>query len=215
LVFANNFNGQAADLCGFKYHKILRKFFMYDTAQLLAQLHQQTERHLQIAIGKWQSLPEAALTQKPAPDKWSAAQCLEHLNIYGRHYLPAMEKGMQSALQHGGKPARHFRSGWLGAYFTKIMLPEKNGNLKVRMKAPKQAEPAPNPDPHQMLAEFIAQQEHLVQLLDRAAQADLNRIRIPTSLSSLLRLKLGDTLLFYTAHLERHVLQAERACGGR
>ena len=29
------------------------------------------------------------LVQQPAPDKWSVAQAIEHLNTYGRYYLPA------------------------------------------------------------------------------------------------------------------------------
>jgi hypothetical protein len=33
----------------------------------------------------------------------------------------------------------------------------------------------------------------------------------PTSLSPLIRMRLGDTFAFVIAHLERHVLQAEQA----
>ena len=79
------------------------------------------------------------------------------------------------------------------------------------MKSPKNAVPAQHPDPRAMLAEFIDQQETMLKLLDAAASVNLNRVRIPISIAPWLRLKLGDTFLFMTAHIERHLLQAERA----
>ncbi len=184
---------------------------MPHTAQLLESLHQQTETLLQKAIGEWQMLPPEVLSAQPSPTQWSVAQCLEHLNIYGRYYLPAIEKAIQKARQNGAVPAREFHSGWLGNYFTNLMLPQSDGKLKSKMKAPKNAVPAAYPDARAMLAEFIDQQETMLRLLDAAASVNLNQIRIPISIMPWLRLKLGDTFSFVIAHIERHVLQAERA----
>ncbi|HRI59277.1 MAG TPA: DinB family protein [Saprospiraceae bacterium] len=183
----------------------------HHTAQLLESLHQQTEQFLRKAIGEWQMLPPEALAAQPSPAQWSAAQCLEHLNIYGRYYLPAIEKAIQEAQQKGSHSAEHFNPGWLGDYFAKLMRPKPDGHLKSKMKAPKNAVPSANPDPRAMLAEFIDQQEKLLQLLAAAGTVNLNRVRIPISIAPWLRLKLGDTFLFFTAHIERHLLQAERA----
>lgn len=181
------------------------------TTQLLESLHHQTEQFLQKAIAEWQMLPPEVLAAKPSPDQWSAAQCLEHLNIYGRYYLPAIEKAIQAAQQKGSHPAEDFSSGWLGDYFAKLMRPKPGGLLKSKMKAPKNAVPSADPDPHTMLAEFIDQQETMLRLLTAAATVNLNTLRIPISIAPWLRLKLGDTFLFLTAHIERHLLQAERA----
>ena len=182
----------------------------HHTAQLLENLTRQTEGFLQKAVSEWQMLDPEELTAKPSPDKWSAAQCLEHLNIYGRHYLPAIEKAIREAKQRGSRPAPAFHPGWIGAYFTKLMLPQPDGSIKTNMKAPKNAVPAHHPDPRAMLAEFIDQQEVLIKLLGEAASVNLNKARVPISLSPWIRLKLGDTFLFLTAHIKRHVLQAER-----
>jgi len=181
------------------------------TAQLLENLHQQTEQFLQKAVGEWQMLPPETLAAKPSPEQWSAAQCLEHLNIYGRYYLPAIEKAIQEAKRKGSSATDSFTSGWLGDYFAKLMRPKPGGQLKSKMKAPKNAVPAANPDPRAMLAEFIDQQETLLKLLSAATAVNLNQVRIPISIAPWLRLKLGDTFLFLTAHIERHLLQAERA----
>jgi DinB superfamily len=184
---------------------------MQTTTDFLDQLRERTERILQQAIGEWQMLAPTILHAAPAPQQWSAAQCLEHLNIYGRHYLPAIQIAIEAGKRRGISPAALYRSGWLGQWFTNLMLPQPDGQLKSKMKAPKNAIPAAQPDARAMLAEFIEQQETLLALIDAAAMVNLNTLRVPTSLSPMLRLKLGDTFAFVIAHNERHVLQIGRA----
>ena len=179
---------------------------MYQTNVLLDNLYQKTESFLEKAVQNWQLLSDEQLNKQPAPDSWSAAQCLEHLNIYGRHYLPEIEK----AIEKSGKSAETFKSGWLGDYFYRLMLPNTEGSLKSKMNAPKNAIPPVKLDSRAVLAEFIAQQERLLQLIDRARSVNIGALRVPISLSKWIRLKLGDTFLFLTAHLERHILQIER-----
>lgn len=179
--------------------------------ELLDQLHERTENILQKAVSEWQMLPSEQWAFQPAPNAWSAAQCLEHLNIYGRHYLPVIEKAIQTGKSQGSTPARIFCSGWLGAYFTRLMQPRPDGSLPGKMNAPKNAIPAPQPDARAMLAEFIDQQETMLRLLRLAEAVNLNTLRVPISLTPWIRLKLGDTFGFVIAHMERHVLQAERA----
>lgn len=184
---------------------------MYPTTQLLDNLTAQTEVHLQKAIADWQMLAPELLASTPAAGKWSAAQCLEHLNIYGRFYLPAIETAIVRARAKGPTPAAQFNPGWLGGRFTKMMLPGPDGLVKSRMNSPKNAIPTAQPDPRAMLAEFIEQRERIIVLLAAAADVNLNTIRVPISLTPLVKLKLGDVFLFVTAHDFRHVLQAERA----
>lgn len=187
---------------------------MVNTPQYLEDLQAQTERLLQKAVREWQMLSPEQLSFHPAPGAWSAAQCLEHLNIYGRHYLPAIEKAIQEGKKQGSKPAAFVQSGWLGAYFTQLMQPQQGGILKSKMQSPKNAVPAAQPDPQRMLAEFIDQQEKMLELLREAAAVNLNTLRAPISLTPWIRLKLGDTFGFVLAHIERHVLQADRAITG-
>lgn len=182
---------------------------MYQTTQFLEDLQSQTEALLQQAISEWQMLPSTVLAQQPAPGQWSAAQCLEHLNYYSRYYLPAIEKAIVT-----GKSTRTsatFQAGWLGAYFTKLMLPQANGALKSKMQAPKNAVPSEAPDPRAVLAEFIDHQETLLKLLDQAAAVNIGRLRVPISIAPWIRLKLGDTFAFLIAHEQRHAVQLMRA----
>jgi DinB superfamily len=201
LVFTNFYFGISLDLCE-KFKK------MYQTTVLLDNLYQKTESFLEKAVREWQLLPAEQLNRQPAPNAWSAAQCLEHLNVYGRYYLPELKKAIADAKK---QPSSTYQSGWLGDYFYRLMLPNTVGSLKSKMKAPKNAIPPVELDSAAVIAEFIEQQEQLLQLIDQARAVNLASMRIPISLTKLIRLKLGDTFLFVIAHNERHILQAERA----
>lgn len=172
--------------------------------QLLADL----EAAVQQTIDQVRSLTATEtdlLNKQPGYRKWSGAQVLEHLNIYNRAYLPGLEKRMIPA---SGKQAE-FKSGWLGNYFTKVMQPGADGTVGNKMSAPRDARPGEQQNAEQVVKEFIAGQQHLLQLLGKAKTADLD-IRIPTSISKLIRLKAGDTFRFLIAHQQRHLAQFVR-----
>lgn len=143
------------------------------------------------------------LEHEPSPGKWSVAQVLEHMNIYSRYYLDAIEQKLQL---NSSQASAEFKPGWLGNYFTGMMKPSKDNKVHRKMSAPKNAQPSVQPDSRKMLAEFLAHQHRLLQLLEVCRGTNLD-IRIPTSLTNLIKLKLGDTLRFFIAHEQRHFVQ--------
>lgn len=157
--------------------------------------------------GKLQSLPVSKLEYSPGPASWSIAQVLEHLNVYARHYIAEIEKKLHF---HHTSPEENFRSGWLGNYFSNLMKPASVQQPIKKMQAPKNAIPSSSPDAKAMLDEFIAHQHHLSNLLQISRHANLGKIRIPTSLSRMIRLKLGDTFRFVIAHEQRHLQQIQK-----
>ncbi|NCT93629.1 MAG: DinB family protein [Chitinophagaceae bacterium] len=183
----------------------------YVSNNLIDTLHEQTEVMLHKAISEWQMLKHNEFGYKVHPDQWSANQCLAHLNSYGRYYLPHIERAIRKARQAGQQPVSVFKSGWLGNYFTNLMKPKADGSLAKKMASPKDHFPTANDNSYQTIAEFIEQQEKLLQLLEQARMIDLNRAQVPISIAKWIKLKLGDTFHFLVAHNQRHVLQAERA----
>ena len=181
----------------------------YQSKTLLEGLYAQTETNISKAISEWQLLSNSRMTAQPAPGAWSASQCLEHLNSYGRYYLPAIEKAIVKAA--GKRAVPDFNSSWLGNYFYKLMLPENNGTVKKKMRSPKDHRPGLGLNAEKVLQEFISQLEILGRLLNEAKTIDINAARVPISVSPLIKLKLGDTFLFLIAHINRHIQQAERA----
>ena len=175
-----------------------------DKEKLLSTLENRVEEHLRVAIKTFQNLDEATLLKPADNGGWSIAQCLWHLNSYGDYYLPHIKKGLE---KDGYSETDKFKGSWIGSYFTKSMEPS-TGTMK--MKAFKNHTPAPDLDAHAVVAEYIRQQELLLDFLNKAKSKNLDKIRIPISISKFVKLKLGDTFQFLIAHDERHIQQALR-----
>lgn len=175
----------------------------FNSEVLIEQLLE-TTRELILEAHRLKEYDNAILEKIPAPGKWSVAQVLEHLNIYARFYTKAIGEQLH---QHRTKPTDSFKPGWLGNYFTRLMEPPTTNRPSKKMKAPANAIPQSNPSATGMLNEFLMHQHHLLNLLEISRHADLSGIRVPTSLSRFIRLKLGDTFRFLLAHEKRHFVQ--------
>ena len=148
------------------------------------------------------------LAYPPEEGKWSAAQAIEHLNMYSRYYLPAIEK----AMVHIPKEVNAwFVPGFFGNYFTKMMMPKNVYEIKNKMKTPKAYRPGRGVNVEGVFKEFFDHQNKLLQLLETARKRNLEQVRVPISISKLIRLKLGDTFRFLIAHEQRHMIQARNA----
>jgi hypothetical protein len=176
-----------------------------NTEILLNTLEEKVEEHLRAAIGIFQNTEQSLLLKPREDGGWSIAQCLEHLNRYGNFYLPALKRGMDENKNRKADP--WFKSSWAGNQFTRMMDPATG---KMKMRTFKGYRPQRVLDADAVVAEFIRQQETLLLLLRQARGADLNKIRIPITLTRFIRLKAGDVFQFVIAHNERHVLQAQR-----
>lgn len=173
--------------------------------ELLQALESKVEEHLQVAIRIFQNLDDKLLLRSSSSGGWSIAQCLEHLNSYGYYYLPHLDKAIEKS--QANKNSNEFKSTWVGNYFTKLMDPASG---KRKFKAFRDHIPPVQLEASAVVAEFIRQQELLLQYLHKARQADLNGPRIPISIFQWIKLKPGDVLRFIIAHNERHLLQAKR-----
>lgn len=163
-------------------------------------------RQIMERLAELKQLPAGLLVQPPAPGRWSVAQVVEHLNTYSRFYLPQLQKAINA---HPNTATGYFVPGWLGGYFTNSMRPKTDGTITHKMKTVKNHHPAPDLDAIKVLREFEQQEEELMQLLSKAQLVNINRIRIPLSLTPLLKLKMGDVFGFLIAHHQRHFVQIE------
>jgi hypothetical protein len=171
--------------------------------QLLNQLEADTRQLIAFAHFLQQE-PSNLLLQNPSPGKWSVAQVLEHLNGYGNYYLPLLEKEM---LNNNMPAEAEFKPGWLGNYFTKLMLPGENGKIGKKIQAPKDRRPPTNLNPKEVLTTFLSHQQQLIALLEKAKTKNIGKIRVPISLTRFIKLKAGGTFRFLVAHEQRHFYQ--------
>jgi uncharacterized damage-inducible protein DinB len=166
---------------------------------------QQDVRQLILAGEHIRTIDPVKLNYPPAEGSWTVLQALEHLNMYNRYYLPEIERKVAIIPKEWNA---WFVPGMLGDYFTRMMLPSNVAEVKNKMKTPKGYRPELVLNADAVLQEFMAHQHKLLKLLETARKRNMNEIKIATSLSKLVKLKLGDTFRFLIAHEQRHMVQA-------
>jgi hypothetical protein len=170
----------------------------------LIQLLLEQTRQIINQVEKLKTFDLHTLTWKENETSWSILECLEHLNLYGDFYLPEIESKIKNSTT---KADLEFKSGMLGSYFAKSMLPKEKLN---KMKTFKDKNPLNANLDISVIDKFINQQIKLLDLLNQSRNVSLNKMKIQTSISSLIKLKLGDAFQFLINHIIRHLNQIDR-----
>ncbi|MCW3162773.1 DinB family protein [Chryseobacterium oryctis] len=171
--------------------------------QLIFDLKDITLKNIQFAEKLLQT-SENELNSRRTNDSWSVLECLEHLNRYGDFYIPEINNRIAAA---NPSSSLIFNPGLLGNYFANSMLPKEKLN---KMKTLKNMNPIHSKLDKRVVEEFVTQQKELLELLEKAKNVDLNKIKTSISITKLIKLKLGDTFRFVIYHNLRHVEQAKK-----
>ena len=160
---------------------------------------------------RFRPLSAEELNRRPSPSRWSAGQCLEHLNIVGGYYLPSIGARIARAQARGSKPAPTAKRGYLGRRFIEAM--STPASVKA-YESPQRYAPTGTRLPRTVAEVFSRQIDELLRLVLLARQVNANNVRIPNAIFPLVRLRLTDQLEFLVVHIKRHVAQAEAVLAG-
>jgi len=154
-------------------------------------------------VQSFKNLSIEKLNLKVSSESWSMLECIEHLNRYGDYYIPEIKK----RLEHSNhQKSDTFKSGVLGNYFAKSMLPKEKLN---KMKTFESMNPNNSTLERSVLDTFIHQQESMLKLLTKARNTNLTKVKTSISISKWIKLRLGDTFRFVIYHNLRHITQAK------
>jgi hypothetical protein len=170
----------------------------------IAELDRATRQLLTTVQTELEPLELAQLNQQPAPNSWSVLECLEHLNRYSRYYNPRFA---QALAQPGPTAEVEVRHSWVGRKFIDMIAPSNTKKAKTFSYM----NPSGSQLGREVLTEFCAHQQQLLQLLAQARHADLNRKVIPVEFFRLLKLRLCEAFEIQILHEQRHLQQALRA----
>ncbi|TVQ65989.1 MAG: DinB family protein [Balneolaceae bacterium] len=145
---------------------------------------------------------------KPTENKWSVAECLEHLNVGGELVLSALRKAIDRGHRDGIVAEPPFTYGFLSRTFPKIMMPSS----RLKMKSFRLYLPAPSAglEKETVVAKFLQLQDDFIEQVQRSDGLDLWRIRVSSPAIRMLRLSLGSWFAVTIAHEKRHLAQARR-----
>lgn len=145
---------------------------------------------------------EAELNQQPNPKTWSPLQVIEHLVKSNADYLKTIEAALPQA-QPAGESAE-VRFTFIGSRIAYQAGPQGNA------PAPPNLRPRTTSVPYSLLAEWEAQQQQILALLERAKGKDLSGTRVRNPLIKIISMNLADCFSILTGHTERHVGQIEQ-----
>lgn len=155
------------------------------------------------AVESFNALPKAILFQKPSEEKWSIAACLEHLNIYARYYIPAMEQRLTTAT---ASTQNHIiKHNWVDNLSIKSIHPDNRKPSKTLKKF----NPIYKEIKGEPLKEFLKHQQTLLSIIQKMEHVDMNKIKVPVEFFKLLKLTLGGALEFVIRHEQRHLMQMQ------
>jgi hypothetical protein len=151
-------------------------------------------------------MSESQFNWRPGPEKWCIGECMEHLNITARLYLPVIAQAINIARINGWFSKGPYKRTWLGRLAIRSMEPP----AKRRFKAARRFRPPVNIPMTQVVSQFLTFQDWMLDLLRAANGVDLGRPRIQAPGSRLIKLTLGQSFGLMTAHERRHLWQARR-----
>lgn len=151
-------------------------------------------------------LTEDQFNWRPAPGSWSIAECIDHLNVTARLYLPHLDEGIAEAIRRGLYGEGPFTHDLIGRLFVKSMEPP----ARIRIKAPLSFHPGQRRSRSQIMAAFRAYQVQFVDRLRQASGLDLRRAKVRSPASTWIRVSLNSGFALMAAHERRHLWQAHR-----
>lgn len=177
---------------------------------LLDDLIRITQENIDSVAKATKKLSENQLTWRPNPGVWSIQEILGHLNSYSEYYHPVFLSKMESTRFNNTKET--FISSPLGRSAWKSMKLGKQKNIKRKFNAPKNYNPSIHPEllKGNEVESFLKDQEDLKEIIEKAKTVNLKKVKVPISISKIVRLRLGDALKFVIYHNERHVEQLKK-----
>jgi DinB superfamily len=176
-----------------------------NSQQLIVQLQTDVKSIVKQVLEEFTPLSEAQLNQKEHAAKWSILECFQHLNLYSRYYLHAIELAIQKEKTAKSQPFVALKSTWIGKLSIQSMHPK---NTK-KQKTFKHMNPVNSKLDKSVLDEFLVHQQKLQNLVGAAGLIDLNSGKVPVEFFKLLKMNIGEALQFIVVHEQRHLLQAK------
>jgi hypothetical protein len=151
--------------------------------------------------------PEESWSARPDPARWSAGECVDHLNLTSGAFLPLLRGGLEQATALGAAaPARYRRDpiGWL-------LWRTAGPPVRYRVRTTAPFVPAGSPGRADLVATFDRLQADQLACVTRADGLPLGRVKVTSPFDPRARYNLYACLTILPRHQHRHLWQAEQA----
>ena len=144
------------------------------------------------------------LNLKPAPDRWSIAQCLDHLIISNRLYFPVIQEVRDGTYRKPITARFPFMVNLFGNMILKSLLPESRRKVKTFQVF----EPSESDLPEDIVKQFIEHQEELKKVINESGDLIEKNAVISSPVYRWIVYRLSTAYDILVVHEKRHLMQA-------
>ncbi|HJP93722.1 MAG TPA: DinB family protein [Pyrinomonadaceae bacterium] len=150
-------------------------------------------------------LTVAQLNWKPSADRWSVAQCFDHLLTTNKGYFPIVDSVLA-----GQKRTVWQRLPFLPGLWGSLLIKSLDPSSTRKLKAPKKFQPEQSDISGSVIDDFVDQQAKIAEKMKATENLDLEKIIISSPVASPITYSLMDAYRIIVVHEQRHFQQAKR-----
>ena len=151
------------------------------------------------------TLSRDQLNWKPTPQRWSVAQCLDHLMTTNVAYFPQFE-----SIAKGEKRTTLVeRLPVVPKLWAKLLIKSLDPKTTRKLKAPATFQPSASDLSGSIINDFVEHQRRVGEWMETVKRLNLDRV-ITSPAASVVTYSLMDALRIIVVHEQRHLQQAQR-----
>jgi len=151
-------------------------------------------------------LTDGQFKERVDPNSWSVAECIVHLNLTSKEYLPLLDEALERAVLEGttGKP--NLKMDVMGRMLKWSLEPPP----RLKLKTTNQFQPQDIEPIGDILTTFANLQEQLKARIQKAANLAIDKVKITSPFNHRVKYNLFSAFQILVAHERRHLWQAEQ-----
>jgi hypothetical protein len=178
----------------------------HNLSSQLAEISAQLDAATREASAVIQGLSPAQLHQRAAPDSWSVAECIVHLNMTSKEYLPILDEALERARQAGATDTRSLKMDVMGRMLRWMLEPP----VRFKTKTTNQFQPQDVEPLEEVLPAFVSLQGELKTRVEKANGLAIDKAKIASPFNDRIKYNLFSAFQILVTHERRHIWQADQ-----
>jgi hypothetical protein len=148
------------------------------------------------------AVDDEVFRRSPAPGAWSPAQCVDHLVLTARTFLPLWDEALAQAKP--GKGEANY--AWWEKQLASFLEPP----YRMKAKTMSAFEPKPEHSKNECVELYLASHELVKERAERLRDKDISEVKIVSPFASWMKYNVAFSFDLLLAHERRHLWQAEQ-----
>ena len=170
------------------------------------QLKQELRTISENARNEFGKLSRDQLNWKPSADRWSVAQCFDHLINSNAGYIPIFDAVAAGTF----KQTFVQKLPGLPKMWGQLLIKSLDPKTTRKLKAPKKFQPASSDLSESIIDDFVQNQNRVLDSMEKTKNMDIDRTIITSPVASVVTYSLLDAFRIVVVHEQRHFQQAQR-----